>query len=139
MTEVFKFKCKRCGVIYYNVCDKGDYISTNNLLPGYFNRDDKWDCGECNPNIQFSLKHDKFSQTDIELIRYISKNFYNTVELSEENERLRNEIEELQKDFQEQTEKNEENDNIIKELQRQIEGLQVAHEALLDTFRGYSK
>ena len=132
MSELFKFKCSLCSKFYYEIYNKGEYTSTCYLEDWDYNYSDASYCGRCTTFPNFTLEHDKFSDSDIELLKYISKNSYNINKIFNKNEKRKNEIKELREQL-------EQSNSIVEQLQKQIEALRVAHEALLDTFRGYDK
>ena len=161
MSEIYKFKCghyrhfdgqyndyyNKCKNIYFAVHERGDFEPNDKPHEkAYKDPDSFHGCMNCNSERSLALKHNEFSDTEKDILLYVSRNRYYISCLREENEELKNSVRNLEselsdlKDEKEQMkEEIEQSNNNYLELQRQIEGLQVAHEALLDTFRGYNK
>lgn len=142
MTQLIKFKCN-CGKLYYKIFDgflpNNEDLDKNGFTPNniYDEDPDKDEgrftgCYECSDHKSDALKHYKFSKTEIDILTMVSWNIFYIGCLREENEELKNSVKSLK-------EEREEDNIIIEQLQRQIEALRVAHESLLDTFRGYNK
>ena len=112
-----KFYCDECTIKHYQI---NDNISVCN------------DCSKSKSDITehtFSLKHNHYNDSELEILDIVSNEYYfmryRIHDLERETEFLKAIIGNLETKY--------------KESEKKIEALQVAHESLLDTFRGYNK
>ena len=134
--SLVNFTCRGCGTKHYKF-DNDIYIEL---------------CKNCSKGVNFptdksfTLKHNKFNATEIELLDYISDNFYCINELqqisdthTEKDKALETNHDKLKSKYKALKKRNNEIEDKVSFLEEKIEALQVAHESLLDTFRGYNK
>ena len=129
------FRCRKCRTEHYKFLDDISVLCKNCSE----NENDPTD--KC-----FTLKHNKFNATEIELLDYISDNFYFINDLhqisnthTEKDKELESNHDKLKSKYKALKKRNSELGDKVSFLEEKIEALQVAHESLLDTFRGYNK
>ena len=127
--SLVKFRCRKCGTEHYKFDDYIYMELCKNCSKDSYDPTDK-----C-----FTLKHNKFSNTEIELLDYISDDFYRINELHQISDTHTEKDKELETNHDKLKSKYKALKKRTNEMEEKIKALQVAHESLLDTFRGYNK
>lgn len=111
--SLVKFNCDNCRLKYYKFDNDTSILCKN--------------CSKKENNIakrSFTLSHNKYSNNDVELLDYISDNFYDICCRVEDISLLE--------------EKNKNLERKCEALEEQIKELRISHDSIMDMFRSYS-